>query len=129
MTRNIIVIIGPLPLICTLFYKTIIVHVIPCERSEASREVANLTERKNPHPPVYGVKESVCLSVCLSVCYILSWTNTQHILCRGGEKGSHLEAHLILDLLKFKANSSQDKNDRSNFESVNRFASLSVQYN
>ena len=28
-----------------------------------SREVANLTERKNPHIPVYGVKESVCLSV------------------------------------------------------------------
>ena len=27
--------------------------------SEASREVANLTERKNPHAPVYGVKEFV----------------------------------------------------------------------
>ena len=25
--------------------------------SKASREVANLTERKNPHTPVYGVKE------------------------------------------------------------------------
>ena len=25
--------------------------------SEASREVANLTERKNTHTPVYGVKE------------------------------------------------------------------------
>ena len=24
--------------------------------SKASREVANLTERKNPHTPVYGVK-------------------------------------------------------------------------
>ena len=33
--------------------------------SEASREVANLTERKNPHTPVYGVKEFVHLSVCL----------------------------------------------------------------
>ena len=33
--------------------------------SEASREVANLTERKNPHTPVYGVKEFVCLSVCM----------------------------------------------------------------
>ena len=32
--------------------------------SEASREVANLTERKNPRTPVYGVKEFVCLSVC-----------------------------------------------------------------
>ena len=26
------------------------------------REVANLTERKNPHTPVYGVKKFVCLS-------------------------------------------------------------------
>ena len=31
--------------------------------SEANREVANLTKRKNPHTPVYGVKEFVCLSV------------------------------------------------------------------
>ena len=35
--------------------------------SEASREVANLTERKNPYTPIYGVKEFVRLSVCLSV--------------------------------------------------------------
>ena len=35
--------------------------------SEASREVANLTERKNPHTPVYDVKEFVCLSVCPSL--------------------------------------------------------------
>ena len=35
--------------------------------SEESREVANLTERKNTHPPIYGVKEFVCLSVYLSV--------------------------------------------------------------
>ena len=28
--------------------------------SEVSREAANLTERKNPHTPVYGVKEFVC---------------------------------------------------------------------
>ena len=32
--------------------------------SEASREVANLTNRKNPHTPVYGNKEFVRLSVC-----------------------------------------------------------------
>ena len=32
-----------------------------------SREVANLTDIKNLHTPVYGVKEFVCLSVCLSV--------------------------------------------------------------
>ena len=31
--------------------------------SEAIREVANLTERKNTHTPVYGVKEFVCLIV------------------------------------------------------------------
>ena len=30
--------------------------------SEANREVANLTERKNPHTPVYGVKESVSIT-------------------------------------------------------------------
>ena len=30
--------------------------------SEASREVANLTEGKNRHTPLYGVKEFVCLS-------------------------------------------------------------------
>ena len=31
--------------------------------SEASREVANLTKRKNLHTPFYGGKEFVCLSV------------------------------------------------------------------
>ena len=35
--------------------------------SEASREVANLNERKNPHTPVFGVKEFVCLSVCVTL--------------------------------------------------------------
>ena len=34
---------------------------------EASKEGANLTERKNQHTSVYGVKEFVRLSVCLSV--------------------------------------------------------------
>ena len=29
--------------------------------TEVSRELANLTERKNPHTPVYGVKKFVCL--------------------------------------------------------------------
>ena len=33
--------------------------------SEASMKVANLTERKNLHTPVYGAKEFVCLSVCM----------------------------------------------------------------
>ena len=37
---------------------------MPClPASEASREVENLTERKNPHTPVYGVKKFVPLSV------------------------------------------------------------------
>ena len=31
--------------------------------SEVSKEVANLTERKNTHTPLYGVKEFICLSV------------------------------------------------------------------
>ena len=35
--------------------------------SKASRKVANLTERKNQHTPVYAAKEFVCLSVCQSV--------------------------------------------------------------
>ena len=39
-------------------------NIIVILLSEASREVANLTERKNTHTPVYGVKEFVCLSVC-----------------------------------------------------------------
>ena len=30
---------------------------------EAGKEVANLTRRKNPNSPIYGVKEFVCLSV------------------------------------------------------------------
>ena len=30
--------------------------------NKVSREVANLTERKNPNTPVFGVKEFVCLS-------------------------------------------------------------------
>ena len=35
--------------------------------SKARREAANLTERKNPHAPVYGVEEFVCLSVCYQI--------------------------------------------------------------
>ena len=30
-------------------------------------EVANLTERKKTHTPVYDIKESVCLSVCYQI--------------------------------------------------------------
>ena len=35
--------------------------------SKLSREVANLTERKNLHTPIYGNKEFACPSFCLSV--------------------------------------------------------------
>ena len=37
----------------------------PCEQSEGSK----FNRRKNPHTPVYGVKEFVCLSVCQSVLF------------------------------------------------------------
>ena len=43
--------------------KYIKLRLSPCEWSQ--REVANLTERKNLHTPVYCVKQ--CLSVCLPV--------------------------------------------------------------
>ena len=39
-------------------------NIIPLQAKQVM-EVANLTERKNPHTLV---KEFVCLSVCLSVC-------------------------------------------------------------
>ena len=44
-------------------------HCLFCNppASKGSREEANLTERKNPRTPVYGIKEFVCLSVHLSV--------------------------------------------------------------
>ena len=35
--------------------------------SKASREVANLTWKKNPHTPVDGVKVFVCLSICSKI--------------------------------------------------------------
>ena len=35
--------------------------------SEASREVANLTERKNLHPPVYVVKEYIFIGFTKNV--------------------------------------------------------------
>ena len=47
-------------------FKTDIKVVYP-PASKVSREVVNLTWRKNPHTTVYGVKEFVCLSICLSV--------------------------------------------------------------
>ena len=45
--------------------------------SEASRKVANLTWRKNPYTPVYGVKEFVCMSVFSEIWPQLSqgWRN------------------------------------------------------
>ena len=38
--------------------------------SEASRELANLTERKNPHAPVYVVKKFVRLLQTLTPSYL-----------------------------------------------------------
>ena len=49
-------------------------NIVKSPANKASREVANLTERKNLHTPVYGVKEFVCLSVCLSVCLLPNLT-------------------------------------------------------
>ena len=43
--------------------RVITVVVLHPPARELSSKVANLTERKNPHTPVYGVKEFVCLSV------------------------------------------------------------------
>ena len=58
---------------------------------KASREVANLTERKNPPTPVYGVKEFVRLSVCLwsTLTPIISGLAKQNGLkkCRLGKVG------------------------------------------
>ena len=45
--------------------------------SKTRKEVVNLTERKNLHTPIYGVKEFVCLSVCLSVC-LYNFLNNRH---------------------------------------------------
>ena len=57
------------------FHLTGIIQNVYPAASEASREMANLTWRKNPHTPIYGVKEFVCLSV----------TNFDHIYLSTGE--------------------------------------------
>ena len=49
----------------TIFYLMVIFNHVFRPPRETSREVANLTERKNPHTPLYGVKKFVVLSVCL----------------------------------------------------------------
>ena len=43
-------------------------------------EVANLTERKNPHTPVYGIKEFVCLSVVIFWYWREHWINTSTLI-------------------------------------------------
>ena len=50
-----------------MFWTLHYIHFCTCypPASQASREVTNLTERKNLHTLVYGVKEFVHLSVCL----------------------------------------------------------------
>ena len=57
---------GPkcLNLILNYFLKIDFVISYP-PASKVSREIANLTERKNLYTLVYGVKEFVCLSGCL----------------------------------------------------------------
>ena len=57
--------------------------------SKVSWEKANLTWRKKPNTPAYGVKEFVCLSVCLSVCSDIWWTN------------SYLDSHQLQGSMKF----------------------------
>ena len=50
---------------------------------EGSREVANLTEQKNSHTPINGVKEFVCLSVCYlirGILYLLGWVHVEDAL-------------------------------------------------
>ena len=51
-----------------IVYDMLVVSYSPSEdhppANEVSREVANLTERKNLHTSLYGNKEFVCLSVC-----------------------------------------------------------------
>ena len=52
--------------------------------SEASREVANLTEIKNPHTPVYGIKKFVNLYACGHLDYHvvnLSLTRNLFFMC------------------------------------------------
>ena len=56
-----------------------------------SREVANFTERKNTHTPVYGVKELVCLSV----------TNFDLNYLRTGEIENYSDLHHLLGGMKF----------------------------
>ena len=59
-----------------------------------SREVANLTEIKNLHTPVYGVKEFVCLSV-VKLPRLAPFA--------GGVKNLQHKFFLYLILLSFKA--------------------------
>ena len=49
------------PVTALCFVVLVYANVVQYPASKARREVANLTERKNPHAPLYayGVKESV----------------------------------------------------------------------
>ena len=67
--------------------------------SKASKEVANLTKRKNPHSSVYGVKEFVCLSVTKFDINYLKTSNTElsnlfsMFASKNGEMGLITAAH------------------------------------
>ena len=67
--------------------------------SEASREVANLTERKNLHTPVYGVKEFVCLSICEKIVILPQKIATQ--TCTIGKGVWNLPHKFHLYLINF----------------------------
>ena len=63
----------PREIFCTKTQNQIIFYL---PAGEVSREVANLSERKNLHTPVYGVKEFVRPSVTLYLKITVQWTCT-----------------------------------------------------
>ena len=70
--------------------------------SEASREGASLTERKNPHIPVYGVNKFVLFSVCLSsVCLLQTLTPIISGLAKQNELKFTLTCPICRGSLKF----------------------------
>ena len=70
--------------------------------SEVSREVANLTERKNLQTPVNGVKEFVCLSVCLFIKVFIKasivWTGRGMCIRGNDDRGKEIVPHLLITI-------------------------------
>ena len=76
-------------------------RVIYPPANEASREVANLIERKNLHTPFHIWCQRICMSVCLSVCGQL-WTKSSLWTVRRGEWNLPHKFHLyLINLLCF----------------------------